>query len=156
MRKPPPLSRGRLSPLAPYAAEVTAPQDPGAPRPDDAPTQPQPGYGPPPGSPPPPDYGQPQPWDRPAFAGATQTSTKAVIALCLAIAAYTPIVPFVGAILALFLSASAKRDIQASGGQQTGLPLCTAATIISVVHLVFIGLLIVLVLGVIALPFSFS
>jgi len=86
--------------------------------------------------------------------GATQTSTKAVIALCLAIGAYTPIVPFIGAIIALFLSASAKRDIQASGGQQTGLPLCTAATIISIVHLVFIGLLVVFVLGLFALPFT--
>jgi hypothetical protein len=120
-------------PIPPYAALVAAPEDP---------------------YPPPPDG---EPWEvAQQYAGTTQTSTKAVIALVLAIGAYTPIVPFIGAILALFLSASAKRDIQSSGGRQTGLPLCTAATIISVVHLVFIGLLIVLVLAVLALPFSFS
>lgn len=154
---------------------MTAPQDPYTPLPDGESTQPQPqpgfgpppgyspppGYGPPPGYVPPPGYaqphyGQPQPWDRPAYAGAPQTSTKAAIALGLAIAAYTPIVPFIGAIIALFLSASAKREIQASGGQQTGLPLCTAATIISIVHLVFVGLLVLFFLGLFALGFAFS
>jgi hypothetical protein len=79
-----------------------------------------------------------------------------VIALILAIAAYTPIVPFFGAIIALVLAGSARRDIQASGGRQTGLGLCTAATVLSIVHLVLIGLLVVLVIGLLALPFSFS
>jgi NADH:ubiquinone oxidoreductase subunit 6 (subunit J) len=79
-----------------------------------------------------------------------------VIALILALAAYTPVVPFVGAVVALFLAASARRDIQASGGRQSGLGLCTAATVLSIVHLVLIGLLVVLVLGAFALPLSFS
>jgi hypothetical protein len=79
-----------------------------------------------------------------------------VIALILAIAAYTPIVPFVGAVIALVLSRSARADIAASGGGQTGLGLCTAATVLSVVHLVFIGLLVLLLVTAFALPFSFS
>jgi G:T/U-mismatch repair DNA glycosylase len=96
-----------------------------------------------------------------AFLGLTAYRTAtgrrtAVVALILAIAAYTPVVPFVGAVVALFLAGSARRDILASGGRQTGLGLCTAATVLSIVHLVLIGLLVVLVIGALALPFSFS
>ena len=94
----------------------------------------------------------PGPYGAPA-----QTSTKAVVALALAIGAYTPVIPFIGAIIALVVAASAKRDILASGGTQTGLDLCTWAKVLSIVHLVFVGLLLLLVFPVVLLlPFSFS
>ena len=133
----------------------------------------QPGYGPPPGYPPPgfgpPGYGPPPAYGPPGYGGqpgygpppgyayygaVPKTNTKAVIALILAISAYVPVVPFIGAVVALFLVPSARREIQASGGAETGLGLCTAAFVIALVHLVFIGLLVVLVLGLFALPFT--
>ncbi len=113
-------------------------------------------------SPPPPSSGPTgyagQPWGPgPAsghYAPPTQTNTKAIVALCLAIAAYTP-VPFIGAVIALVLASSAKREILASGGRQTGLDLCTWATVLSIIHLVFVGLVLLVILpAFILLPFS--
>jgi hypothetical protein len=74
--------------------------------------------------------------------------------------AYTPTVPFIGAVVALFLARSARRDILASGGRLTGLSLCTWAVVLSWVHLVFIALLVVLfvvlILAGLALPFGLA
>lgn len=94
-------------------------------------------YGPPSGDAPPP----------------AQTDTKAVIALVLAIVAYTG-VPFIAAIVALFLARSARQDILASGGTRTGLGLCTAATVISWIHLALVALLFVGFLLLLAVGFS--
>ena len=103
-------------------------------------------------------YGQP-----PGYgygAPAPKTEPKAVVAIVLAVLAWTPTVPFVGAIAALVLERSARRDIRASGGRLTGESLCTWAAVLSWVHLaVVVGLvvlvLLLLVLGV-ALPFAVS
>jgi hypothetical protein len=122
-------------------------------------TTPPPGYGPPPGwdpgtgptAPTPPSAGGPwtgQPGGPQPLAGGPwapaggqpETSTKAVVALVLAIAAYT-VVPFVAAIVAVFLARSAKREIRASGGRLGGEGLATAAFWIATVHLVFVALL---------------
>ena len=111
------------------------------------------GYGPPPGqhgS----GYGPPHP------AGPTSLEPKAWIALLCAVLAYTPTVPFLGAIAALILARSARRDILASGGRLTGLSLCTWAVVLSWVHLVFVALLVLLVVVLlavgIALPFGLA
>jgi hypothetical protein len=87
----------------------------------------------------------------------TQPSTeiKAIIALVLAVLAYTPTVPFLGAIAALVLARMARRDILASGGRLTGLSLCTWAVVLAWVHLVLVGLLFLVLLAVFVLPFSF-
>ena len=126
-------------------------QDPFAPRPGQPPSA---GYGSTPGGwgPPPTPYdvghGGPAP---------TSLEPKAWIALLCAVLAYTPTVPFLGAIAALILARSARRDILASGGRLTGLSLCTWATVLSWVHLVFVGLLLLLFLVLlaagVALPF---
>ena len=150
---------------------MTTPQEPerGLPQPPPwAPAEapgPVPGYGPaayppPPGYdpaayPPPPGYGAPPVGAYPGYAP-PRTSTKAIVALALAIGAYTPIVPFIGAIIALFVASSARRDIRASGGAETGLGLCTAATVLSWLHLILLSLAVLLVIGLFALPFSFS
>lgn len=132
-------------------------------------TTPPPGYGPPPGwdlgkgpVPPtpsgPPGYGVPagQPgWGPPA--GGQQTETKAIVALVLAISAYT-FVPFIAAIAAIVVSGMAKRDIDASGGRLGGRGMAVAAFWLSVVHLVFVALvfLALLVLFVVGGAFGFS
>lgn len=143
-----------------YDAGMTAPQDPFTPPPAGGPASygQQPYGGPAPGSPagsygPPPGWGSPAPapWQAPR-----RTETKAVIALGLAIAAWTPLIPFIGAIAALVLARMARRDIQASGGALEGLGLCTWATVLSVVHLVVVSLFFVVVLGLFAVPFAFS
>lgn len=141
-------------------------------------SEPQPPYGPPPGQPgsgaTPPGYGPPSPgygtpptgYGPPAtghgapqgpYTGPTETEPKAVVALVLAVLANTPLVPFIGAIGALVLARWAKRDIDRSGGAKTGRGLATAATVLAVIHLVFVallfvGVLVLLALGV-ALPF---
>ena len=97
------------------------------------------GYGPPPG------YGSPQ-----------TTETKAVVALVLAVLAYTPAVPFIGAIAALVVARMARRDIEASGGRLVGLGLCTWAVVLSWVHLVLVTLAAVVVLARFVLPFSLA
>jgi hypothetical protein len=129
-------------------------QDPFAPGPGGSPGT----YGPPPGSygggPYGPQHGQRGP------AGPTSLEPKAWIALLCAVLAYTPTVPFIGAVVALFLARSARRDILASGGRLTGLSLCTWAVVLSWVHLVFIALLVVLfvvlILAGLALPFGLT
>lgn len=113
---------------------------------------------------PPPGYGPaPQPWGGPggagsygagSYAGPPRTDTKAVVALVLAVLAWTPTVPFLGAIGALVLVRMSRRDIRASGGRLTGLRLCTWAAVLSWVHLVFLLLVGVLLLAVFVLPFS--
>jgi hypothetical protein len=85
-----------------------------------------------------------------------RTEPKAIIAMVLAVAAWTPTVPFVGAIAALVLARMARRDIEASGGRLTGLSLCTWSVVISWVHLVAVALLAVVVLLFFALPFALS
>ena len=96
------------------------------------------GYGPPPGQP------------------APVHETKAMIALGLAIAAYTPTIPFIGALAAIVLARMARRDILASGGRLKGLDLCTWATVLSVIHLVLVGLFFLVLLALFVLPFSFA
>lgn len=90
------------------------------------------------------------------YAGAPKTDTKAIVALVLAIAAYTPTVPFVGAIAALLVARSARRDIRASGGARTGLGLCTAATVLAWLHLAFLALAAVVVVALLVLGVGFS
>lgn len=131
---------------------------------DDPFAAPRPGARPPDGSPPP-EYGQqslgygPPPGPAPQGYGpgwspVPRTEPKAMIALGLAIAAYTPTIPFVGAIAAIVLAHLARRDILASGGRLTGLSLCTWALVLSWVHLVLIALAVVVVIVVFLLPFS--
>ena len=103
------------------------------------------GWGPPPAA----GYGTPSPYG----AQETRTETKAIIAIALAVAAWTPTVPFVGAIATLVLARMARRDILASGGRLTGLPLCTWAVVISWVHLVAVALLALVLVAVFVVPF---
>lgn len=106
------------------------------------------GWGPPPQ---PGHYGTQPPWQ-----GQQQTEVKAMIALGLAIAAYTPTVPFIGAIAALVLARMARRDIRASGGRLTGESLCTWAVVLAWIHLVAVALFLLVVLLFFSLPFAFS
>lgn len=106
-------------------------------------------WGPPPGS----GYGPPP---SPYGAQDTKTETKAILAIVLAVAAWTPTVPFVGALAALVLARLARRDILASGGRLTGLSLCTWAVVISWVHLVALALLAVLAVAIFLVPFLLS
>lgn len=85
-----------------------------------------------------------------------RTEPKAVVALVLAVAAYTPTVPFLGAIAALVLARMARRDIDASGGALTGSGMVTAARVLAWVHLLFVALLVVLVVLAFAGLFTFS
>ncbi|MEX2288819.1 MAG: hypothetical protein WD794_00655 [Mycobacteriales bacterium] len=112
--------------------------------------QPTYGQGSPPGWGPPPQPGQVSPSG--GWQGAPQTEVKAMIALGLAIAAYTPTIPFLGAIAALVLARLARRDILASGGTKTGLDLCTWAVVLAVVHLVLVSLFLLLLFGLFLLP----
>lgn len=106
------------------------------------------GYGTPPSS-----YGSPgypqQPW-----AGPAQTSTKAVVALVLAICSYV-VLPLLPSIAALVLASSARRDILAAGGQLTGGGLVKAARILAWINIGFCLLvLVMLVLGLVLLSSS--
>jgi hypothetical protein len=75
----------------------------------------------------------------PAGSGvATRREPKAYVALGLALAAWTPLLPILGAVLALVAARLARRDITASGGTLTGASLVTAAIVLSIVHLVVI------------------
>ena len=105
---------------------------------------------------PPAAYGAPPGYGAPGAGGwqpAPQTETKAMIALGLAIAAYTPTIPFIGAIAAIVLARLARRDILASNGTKTGLGLCTWATVLSVLHLIALLVLALLFFGVLLVPF---
>jgi hypothetical protein len=79
-----------------------------------------------------------------------------MVALGLAIAAYTPTIPFVGAVAAIVVARMARRDILASGGALTGLSLCTWATVLSVVHLVLVFLLFLLIVAAFVLPLGIT
>ncbi len=85
-----------------------------------------------------------------------RTEPRAVIALVLALAAWTPVVPFVGAVAALVLAGSARRRILGSSGGLTGLGLVTAARALSWLHLVFVLLLFLLFLATLLGLFTFS
>lgn len=113
----------------------------------DAPPQPpawdrpaSPGWsaGPPPsGWGPPPAYGAP-PGYGPAsseWSGPRQTDPKAVVALVLALASFV-VLPFLPAVVALFVAGAARRDIDAAAGRLTGSGLVTAAKVISWVNIV--------------------
>lgn len=89
-------------------------------------------------------------------APAPKTDTKAIVALVLAVLAWTPTVPFLGAIAALFVARSSRRDIDASAGALTGRSLCTWAVVLSWVHLALIAVVAVFFLLLIVLPFTFS
>lgn len=78
--------------------------------------------------------------------GVTSSSGKAVLALVLAVLAWTPVVPFLGAIGALVLASMARRDIAASGGRVGGQGLVTAARVLSWVHLSFVAALFLVLL----------
>lgn len=84
-----------------------------------------------------------------------ETEAKAIVALVLAITAY-PLVPFLGAIAALVLVHYARRDILRSGGAKTGLGLCRAASILAILHLVFVALVVLAIVALIVVPVSFG
>jgi hypothetical protein len=111
----------------------------------------QPGYGPPPeyGQPPgQPGYGQPGYGPPPGWGAAgPPTSTKAIIALVLAIASFV-VCPLIPAIVALVLASSARQEILASGDRLTGLSLVTGAKVVSWIN---IGLCAVVLLGIVLL-----
>ena len=92
----------------------------------------------------------------PALQGRPETEAKAVVALVLAVAAYTPTVPFLGAVAALVLARMARRDILRSGGAKTGLGLAGWATGLAVLHLVLVALVLLVVLAALLLPFAIS
>ena len=95
--------------------------------------------------PPPPWNEQPAPsptkWapnvGQPTIAGA-RTNGNAIAALCCAIGAWL-VCPLIPAIVALFLAASADREIVQSMGEQTGEGLAKAARIVSWVHIGLFG-----------------
>jgi len=90
-----------------------------------------------------------------AYVGPVRSEPLAVVALVLAVLTWTPVVPFVGAVAALVLCRSARRNIETSDGRRTGLGLLRAARILSVVHLAALALVAVGVVLLLALP-SFS
>ena len=113
---------------------------------------PPPGYGPPPGwdpttPPPSPGHGQ---------GGPQQTSTKAVVALVLALLTWTPALPLVGAVVALVVAHLARREIVESGGRLTGLGLVTATKVLAWSHLVLLALAGLLVGLLFVLGFGFG
>jgi Domain of unknown function (DUF4190) len=78
------------------------------------------------------------------------TNTMAILSLVAGIAGLS-VLPFIGSIVAVILGPIAKRDIDASGGAQTGEGLATAGTILgwvgiglSVLGLCLIGVLVLL------------
>ena len=99
-------------------------------------------------------YGQSPSYGYGYDAPAPRTDTKAIVALVLAVLAYTPTVPFIGAVAALFVARASRRDIEASGGALTGLSLCTWAVVLSWVHLAFLVLLIPVAIVLLLLGFS--
>ncbi len=118
--------------------------------------QPPSGEIPPPPPPPPPTPPTPQPqgWVPPSpagyagaqipYYGTPQNEGLAVGALVASIVSWV-VCPVIPAIVALVLAAQAKAKIDASGGRLTGLGLCTAAKIISWIHLGLIALVIVII-----------
>ncbi|NQU37005.1 MAG: DUF4190 domain-containing protein [Actinobacteria bacterium] len=104
---------------------------------------------PPPGQP----YGapinQPAPSQFPATPGygavapaaMPQTNTTAIIAFVLSIASWM-ICPIIAAIVALVFASKAKKEIEQSGGWQTGSGFVTAAKVISWINIVVMALFI--------------
>lgn len=100
---------------------------------------------------PPAGQGQPPAWDGPpaqqqgwgpppqyaAYPPATVAAQdgKAVAALVMAIVSWV-MLPFIGAVVALFLAGSAQRDIAASGGRLGGDGLVTAAKVVAWANIV--------------------
>jgi hypothetical protein len=95
-----------------------------------------------------PQWGQQQPPPGYAYAPATTTSTNAVLALVLAIAAFF-VCPVVPAIVALVFVPKARAEIAAGNGRVGGDGIVTAAKIIAWVHLGFAALLLLIFLLVI-------
>ncbi len=124
------------------------------------PPGPPPNWGPPPPPPPPYGYGPPpQQGPQYRYARPQQTEGTAITALVLSIASFMLWWLFglgvILAIVALALSPSAKRKIEASGGALTGAGLVTAARIIAWIN---IGLtaLVVLILVIVAVAGGFD
>ena len=118
---------------------MTTPSDPFG---NPGPQQPTPGYGQQP-------YGQ-QPYGQQPYGSGlgTQTETKAIVALVLAIGSFL-VFPIVPAIVALVLAGKARRDIDASGGRLTGAGLVTAAKVVAWVNLgLALGAFLIAVVGV--------
>ena len=119
-----------------------------APVPPAAPPQwPAAGYAPPQGGYPPPQAGYPA---YPGYAAppAAQTSTNAVVALVLAMAAWV-VCPIVAAVVALIFAHQGDKEIAASGGRVSGQGLVTAAKWVAWVN---IGLMLA---GIVAMGFVF-
>lgn len=118
---------------------------------------PPPGYGPPSAYPPPAGYGPVTSYGQPAGGYGTpplygsRTNTKAVVALCLAIGSFV-VLPLIPAIVALVLAPSARREIARSQGNESGLGLVTAATIVAWINVGVFTLLIVGALLLIGVP----
>lgn len=116
----------------------------------------QPAYGPPPGQPggygaaptgaAPAAWGAGAPYQQPPYQGPQETEAKAVVALVLGVLAWTPVVPFIGAIAALVLARYAERDIDRAAGAKTGRGMVKAARILGWTHLVFCAVLFTLLL----------
>jgi len=87
------------------------------------------GYAPTPG------YGVPQ-------APAPQTNNNAIVAFVLALVSWV-ICPIIPAIVALVFASKGKKEIEQSGGWQTGEGFVTAAKIISWLNIVFYPLIII-------------
>ena len=84
----------------------------------------------------------PSPSDAPAApVVAVQTSSNAIVALVLAIAAW-PLCPVIFAIIALVFASKADREIAASNGWVTGGGLVTAAKIVAWINIGLYGALI--------------
>ena len=88
---------------------------------------PPPAYGPPPQG-----YGQVGAYG--GYAGPQQTSSRAIIALVLAIGSFV-VFPLVPAIVALALVPGAREEIELSGGRVTGDGLLTAAKIVAWINI---------------------
>jgi hypothetical protein len=135
---------------------VSTPSQPGHGSPADDRLPPSGTWQQPPGAGSGPWSGGPQgPWP----GGPQQTSTKAVVALVLALLTWTPALPLVGAVVALVVASLARREILDSGGRLTGLGLVTATKVLAWSHLVLLlvaglvlGVLLVLGFGV-GLPY---
>lgn len=102
-----------------------------------------------------------QPYGTPGAFGASpggppRTDTKAILALVLAVLAWTPTVPFIGAIGALIVAHYSERDIIASGGTLGGRSLLTWARVLSWLHLAFCAALFLFVVLAIVGVFSFT
>lgn len=86
----------------------------------------------------------PSPSDAPAApVVAVQTSSNAIVALVLAIAAW-PLCPVIFAIIALVFASKGSKEIAASGGRIGGEGFITAARIVAWINIGFYGALLLL------------